>query len=103
MAMMVGMPFPGEGRSIFLSQKRDHGDPTGIWRCFAQCSQGAFAQLLHLSMHLGMQRDMGGKRPEVQLGRLWAVGCELGWELHPFLGVKLLQPSQLRGSGSCSS
>lgn len=29
MGVMVRMPFPGVGKSVFLSQKRDHGDPTG--------------------------------------------------------------------------
>lgn len=29
MGVMVRMPFPGVGKSVFLSQKRDHGNPTG--------------------------------------------------------------------------
>lgn len=61
MTMMVGMPFPGEVFSI--ARKETLVTPQGTGRCFAQCSQGAFVQLLHFSMHLRMQRDMGGKRP----------------------------------------
>lgn len=34
MALMVGMPPPGEGKSVFLSQKRDYGDPTGNLEMF---------------------------------------------------------------------
>lgn len=86
MAMVVGMPFSGEGKSVFLSQKRDLSDLTG--RCLHSAAK------VPLSSYF-IREGKGLKCSWEGCGLL-----DVSWAgSSPFLGMKLLQPFWLPGSG----
>lgn len=84
MIMMVGMPFPGEGKSVFLSQQRDRGDPPGDWEMFCTVQPRCLCSATSSLNAPQNAKGYGRKKALSAAGK--ALGCWnwAGLAAHPF-------------------